>query len=31
MIYAQITNKRREERYRETVRSREIVRTGGAE
>jgi integrase len=30
MIYAQITNKRREERYRETVRSREIARTGGA-
>jgi integrase len=29
MIYAQITNKRREERYRETVRSREIARTGG--
>jgi integrase/recombinase XerD len=30
MIYAQITNKRREERYRETVRSREIARTDGA-
>lgn len=30
MIYAQVTNKRREERYRETVRSREIARTGGA-
>jgi integrase/recombinase XerD len=30
MIYAQITNKRREERYRETLRSREIARTGGA-
>ena len=29
MIYAQITNKRREERYRETLRSREIARTGG--
>jgi site-specific recombinase XerD len=29
MIYAQVTNKRREERYRETVRSREIARTGG--
>jgi len=31
LIYAQITNKRREERYRETVRSREIARTEGAE
>lgn len=30
MIYARITNKRREERYRETVRSREIARTGGS-
>ena len=28
MIYAQVTNKRRQERYRETVRSREIARTG---
>jgi site-specific recombinase XerD len=30
MIYAQVTNKRREERYRATVRSREIARTGGS-
>ena len=29
--HAQVTNKRREERYRETVRPREIARTGGAE
>jgi len=31
MIYAQITNKRREARYKTTVRSREIARTEGAE
>jgi len=30
LIYAQITNKRREARYKTTVRSREIARTGAA-
>lgn len=30
LIYAQITNKRREERYKTIIRSREIARTGAA-
>ena len=29
MIYAQITNKRREARYKATLRSREIAKTDG--